>query len=66
MVAEAKDGPMPKEVDMYVERYGREKAGFLSYPEFVKIYETFVVPNTKSKMMPTENRLNALFNLLDG
>jgi hypothetical protein len=49
LVFEAKDGPRPQEIDIYVDRYGKDKPGFLNYAEFTDIYKTFVVPNTKSK-----------------
>lgn len=65
LVQEATSGPRPREIESYVEHYGRESPGFLRYSEFKEIYMTHALALDQRAPAPEEGKLLALFNLFD-
>jgi Ca2+-binding EF-hand superfamily protein len=65
LVTEANSGPKPREIESYVDHYGKEASGFLSYAEFKEIHVTHVQALDRSVQPPEEAKLIALFNLFD-
>jgi Ca2+-binding EF-hand superfamily protein len=55
--------PKQRELQSYVDHYGRESPGFLHYSEFKEIYMTHV--HKPGAQPPEEAKLLALFNLFD-
>jgi hypothetical protein len=44
IVEEAHSGPKQREVEHYVDHYGKERPGYLSYAEFKEVFETHAYP----------------------
>ena len=65
LTEEAASGPRPREIQSFVEHYGRESPGFLRYSEFKEIYMTHVHILDQRAPPPEEGKLLALFNVFD-
>ena len=79
IIKEIQSGPVKKDVQSYVQFYGKETSGFINYSEFKEIYVTHVAPNiaaeesalhSKDKKpyveIPIEEgKLRALFGIFD-
>mmetsp|Transcript_42490 Transcript_42490/g.65149 ORF Transcript_42490/g.65149 Transcript_42490/m.65149 type:complete len:251 (-) Transcript_42490:7727-8479(-) len=65
LVEEAHSSPKPKEIEDFVDHYGRQSPGFLHYPEFKEIFQTHIQTQDPKSPPPEEGKLLALFNLFD-
>lgn len=66
LIEEAHSGPKPREIQSYVDHYGKESPGFLRYTEFKEIFQTHAQPILNPKgPAPEEGKLLALFNVFD-
>lgn len=66
LVVEANEGPKQRDVESYVDHYGKESAGFLHYAEFKHIFETHALHALEEGAgPPEEGKLMALFSLFD-
>lgn len=58
LIKEVTGGPVKRDITSYVDHYGKDVKGFLTYPEFKEIYMIHVAPND----IKAENRLGASEN----
>lgn len=69
LVDEISTGPVKRNVSCYVDDYGREYKGYLTYSEFKEIYITHVHEYDKKDVskseMVEEAKLRALFRIFD-
>ncbi len=75
LLKELSDGPVKKDVTSYVNHYGKDVKGFLTYPEFKEVYTIHVAPNISmeesaltaaQRQSPIEEgKLRALFGIFD-
>ena len=66
VIEEAKSGPRPKEVDHYVNHYGKARPGYINFAEFKEIFETHAMPIMFPKgPNQEESKIIALFNAFD-
>lgn len=65
LIEEARSGPRPREIESYVDHYGKESPGFLQYAEFKEVYMTHAQALDQRAPVPEEGKLLALFNLFD-
>ena len=76
LIKEISSGPVKKDIASYVDYYGKEVKGFLTYPEFKEIYMIHVNPSSEPSNINKHNagnmhtpieegKLRALFGIFD-
>ena len=66
LIEEAQGGPRQREVAHYVNHYGTERSGYLTYPEFKEVFETHAMPIMYPQGPPQEDaKVRALFQVFD-
>jgi hypothetical protein len=67
LIDEISSGPIKRDINSYVDHYGKENKGYLNYSEFKEIYLTHVHygDNDMKKPEIEEGKLRALFGIFD-
>lgn len=67
LIDEVSNGPVKRDISSYVDHYGKDVKGFITYSEFKEIYLTHVHYNDNDMTKPVieEGKLRALFGIFD-
>lgn len=66
LVEECSNAPRKRTIQDFVDKYGKERPGYINYNEFKEIFVTHAKPNMKKSDTEVEEvKMKALFSLFD-